>query len=638
LGVALASAEVQVDAVGAVQPAWQDAMMNALAAAGVTARTTRRAKPPPLRIALTRDYREPELREYARRQRAEGITWLPVKPCGSRPLIGPIFSAAPGPCWECLAHALERNRPVEQFLEREQPGARRVTPPLAELPAAVVAVCNLTAVLAARHLAASETTDVQPSALIELELESLQTTSHRVLERPQCPVCGDGTWMQRLGRDPVRLNHDLAVIESDGGYRTCTPSKTFERYRHLVSPLTGAITHVKPMPDRHTETRAVYSSGYLLCPRQFEGKTHVFDKACAGKGRTDEQARASALCEALERVSSVHQGDEARLSSTLRALGKSAIHPDSLQQFSERQFARRDELNRRTSDPRRRVPLPFDAGAPIDWIPAWSLESDACRYVPLAYCFAETPSASGRIFCDHNPNGTASGNCLEEAILHGFLELVERDAAAIWWYNELALPAVALSSFGDPFFDGMLAEYAALGFSLWVLSLTHDLGIPSFVAVAHRKGQNGFTLGFGCHLSAKHGILRALTELNQLFDPVEQRTSARHLEDLPAKPYLFPDPTQEPLTPDALPAFEHRTLFEAIAHCRRVVVNAELELLIVNKTRPDFGLSVAQVIVPGLRHFWPRFAPGRLYTVPERLGRLVRSNSEEMLNPVELLL
>src|SRR5262249_16463979 len=103
----------------------------------------------------------------------------------------------------------------------------------------------------------------------------------------------------------------------------------------------------------------------------------------------------------------------------------------------------------------------------IDWTPAWSLDSDESRLVPLAYCYAETPTDSGRVFCDHNPNGTASGNCLEEAILHGFLELVERDAAAIWWYNELPQPAVALAAFGDPFFDRLVAEYAALGFSVW---------------------------------------------------------------------------------------------------------------------------------------------------------------------------
>ena len=62
-----------------------------------------------------------------------------------------------------------------------------------------------------------------------------------------------------------------------------------------------------------------------------------------------------------------------------------------------------------------------------------------------------------------------------------------------------------------------------------------------------------------------------------------------------------------------------------------------LETIVVDKTRPDVGLHVAQVIVPGLRHVWPRFAPGRLYTVPVALGWLPRALAEHELSPDPLL-
>jgi ribosomal protein S12 methylthiotransferase accessory factor len=45
---------------------------------------------------------------------------------------------------------------------------------------------------------------------------------------------------------------------------------------------------------------------------------------------------------------------------------------------------------------------------------------------------------------------------------------------------------------------------------------------------------------------------------------------------------------------------------------------------------------VVKVLVPGLRHFWPRFAPGRLYEVPVRLGRLAEATRYEDLNPIPL--
>jgi oxazoline/thiazoline synthase len=47
---------------------------------------------------------------------------------------------------------------------------------------------------------------------------------------------------------------------------------------------------------------------------------------------------------------------------------------------------------------------------------------------------------------------------------------------------------------------------------------------------------------------------------------------------------------------------------------------------------------VVKVIVPGLRHFWARFAPGRLYDAPVRLGRLDRATPYDDLNPIPLFM
>ena len=45
-------------------------------------------------------------------------------------------------------------------------------------------------------------------------------------------------------------------------------------------------------------------------------------------------------------------------------------------------------------------------------------------------------------------------------------------------------------------------------------------------------------------------------------------------------------------------------------------------------------MPVVKVIVPGMRHFWSRFAPGRLYDVPVKLGWLPAPLTEEQLNPI----
>ena len=63
-----------------------------------------------------------------------------------------------------------------------------------------------------------------------------------------------------------------------------------------------------------------------------------------------------------------------------------------------------------------------------------------------------------------------------------------------------------------------------------------------------------------------------------------------------------------------------------------------LELLVLDQTRPDIGLPTAKVIVPGLRHFWARFAPGRLYDVPVGLRLRATALPEEELNPIPMFI
>ena len=77
-------------------------------------------------------------------------------------------------------------------------------------------------------------------------------------------------------------------------------------------------------------------------------------------------------------------------------------------------------------------------------------------------------------------------------------------------------------------------------------------------------------------------------------------------------------------------------MVDDVAECQRRVERNGLEMLVLDQTRPDLGLPVVKVVVPGLRHFWARFAPGRLYDVPVRLGWLPRPLPEEQLNPLPM--
>jgi ribosomal protein S12 methylthiotransferase accessory factor len=67
--------------------------------------------------------------------------------------------------------------------------------------------------------------------------------------------------------------------------------------------------------------------------------------------------------------------------------------------------------------------------------------------------------------------------------------------------------------------------------------------------------------------------------------------------------------------------------------CVDIARRAGLDFLVLNQTRPDIEVPVVRVIVPGLRHFYRRFGPGRLYDVPVKLGLLDQPRLESELTP-----
>jgi len=625
---ALRRAAVSVLALGGTELV--ELMKGALAQAEI--RVDDRAE---LQVIVTDDYLRPELEALNRAALVTGRPWFLVQPGGVMPLIGPLFRPGAGPCWACLGFSLRNNRAVEQLLTRHE--GRPVLATKGSIELSLRASCNW-ATLALLRVFAGGPPQPMPNQnqLLALDLRSLLTTAHAVVRRPQCAACGDPSLMGAVGERAIALRPVEKRHTEDGGYRVQSPRQTYERYRHLVSPLTGAVTHLGPIPGRDAALRSVFVSGYMVSPREAVPHGNAFDKLCAGKGRSAEQAQVSALAEAIERYSGVYQGDEAQLRATYEALGAQALSPQELTNFSEEQY-RRAALQSATTEARQWVPAPLPANKPIAWTPAWSLTRKQRRYVPLSYCYAEAPREAGSEFCGPCGNGAAAGTCLEEAILQGFFELCERDAAAIWWYNRVRRSAVDLGSFADPYVDALRQDYARLGWQVWVLDLTHDLRIPTCVALAHDARADKFCIGFGCHLDAKLAVLRALTELNQLFELGAGQRAPWDSAKLECRDFLLPHPTLAPIHQRDFPHSVGADLAADIETCMQRLRQADLELIVVDKTRPDLGLCVAQVIVPGMRHFWPRFGPGRLYHVPCAQGWLARPLVEGELNPVPLL-
>ena len=615
-----------------------------------------RTREPKLTVVVSQDYLEANLAEVNRRRLDAGEPWVLVRPHGMEALFGPVFRADDrGPCWDCLAYRLRNHQEVHNFL-RNISGEEAAFKPFAAEPSVLEALYGLIAAEIVKWVVLGDTAPIHDHA-IAMNVATFASSRHRVVRRPQCRACGDEA-LHRPDRPPlpVCLSPSPKAHSNSGGSRTVAPEVTLARYRHLVSPISGVVTWLKRTTDEDDSWLHVYWAGSNLGmrSRSLSSLRRSLRSKSAGKGSTREQSEVSALCEAVERYSGAYHGDEIRTRKRfLEFAGKDeAIHPNDAQLFSDSQLDNAEGINAK-GHPYNVVPPRLDPEAEIDWTPVWSLTKQRHRYLPtsMLYSMAAEQRGPGDLIADSN--GCAAGNTLEEAILQGFYELAERDAFAIWWYNRLQMPAVDLASFDDDYLASAPDHYATYERDLWMLDVTSDVGIPTFVALSRRPdaATEDIIYGAGAHASPRIAALRALCELNQCLTwlPRPGTTDGRPMIDDPMAlwwwrtarladcSWLSPAADEPLRKASQYPVTESTDTREDVEHCRAIVEAKGMEFLVLDQTRPDIGMPVVRVIVPGMRHFWARFAPGRLYEVPVSMGLRKRPIAETDLNPAPVI-
>ncbi|MFG2428204.1 TOMM precursor leader peptide-binding protein [Streptomyces sp. NPDC048590] len=604
-------------------------------------------EPAALSLVLCDDYLDPRLAEVDARHRESGRAWLPAKPGGAETWVGPVFGSEQGACWECLAHRLRGHRASRAPVLHALGLAGTVQVP--EVSFATVRALGLqTAVLEATKWVAGVRYEGQ-QAICTLDTRTLHTSRHPVARRPQCRVCGDPGLVPERVRRPFVPRSSPKLHTVGGNHRAQSAEAVLARYRHLAGPVTGIVSGLRPAPGS-PEGLNRYVAGRNMAlgdSRSLAGLRGGLRGQSGGKGTTPQEAEVGALCEALERYCGTRQGDEPTVRDTLAGLGEAALHPNSCQLFDARQFRDRDRWNARHSR-FQQVPPPFDPAAPADWTPVWSLTSGRHRLLPtsMLYFGPGPDGAAGAPWADSN--GNAAGSSLEDAVVQGFLEVVERDAVALWWYNRTRQPAVDLDAFDEPWLARTREAYARLGRDVWVLDLTADFGIPVMAALSRRTGgtAEGISFGFGAHFDPRLALRRAVTEMAQLLPPDgdsrEMRTADAEMSawwrnaTVGNQPYLRADPAESSRTPGSYEFAARDDLREDIELAETLVRSHGMEMLVLDQTRPDVGLPVVKVIIPGMRHFWARFAPGRLFDIPVKLGRHEQPLAYEQINPVPL--
>jgi bacteriocin biosynthesis cyclodehydratase domain-containing protein len=598
-------------------------------------------------VVVVDDYLADDLAAINQAALAQGRPWLLLRLAGLKSWLGPLFQPGETACWACLAHRLRANRQVESFLARHQGQSRPIQPPLPMLPTTVAMAASLAVTELFKWIAQGSNGRLT-NRLLTFDHLLLAMEAHTVVRRPQCPVCGDP--QLEASPRPVRLAENSQQTLTTT-LRSRRPEEVFEQYKSLISPISGVITSLTDVTQEKNGLIYNYVAGHYF-PLINDSVFWLRQKLKAhtgGKGTSQIQAKVSAIGEAVERYSTSYWGREAAHRGSYRSMTGKAIHPHDCLGFSDAQYAGRVQWNEANAGSYQIIPFPFREEVEVAWTPVWSLTNQEFNHVLATICYYGHPDAR-HFFNTVDSNGVAAGSSLTEALLQGFSELVERDSVGIWWYNRLNRPGVDLASFQMPYLAKLQQYYQARQRQFWLLDITADLQMPAFAAVSRRIDSpvEDIIYGFGANLNPQAAVMQAVTEMNQCLPAVSNQKpdgttdyawSQRdailwwQTATVANQPYLLPDPNQpaRPLADYPLPT--KGSLTEKVEQCVAIAREAGLEVLALEATRPDIGMAVCRVIVPGMCHFWRRLRARRLYEVPVKMGWLERPRLEAEMNP-----
>jgi ribosomal protein S12 methylthiotransferase accessory factor len=259
----------------------------------------------------------------------------------------------------------------------------------------------------------------------------------------------------------------------------------------------------------------------------------------------------------------------------------------------------------------------FD-GEPL-WAPHEMIHTDYTLPLPAGSgCFVKSS------------NGLASGNHLLEAISHGLCEVVERDALALWRASEEEArnaTRLDLATVDHAPCREVLDKYEAAHVAAAVWDMTSDIGIPAYFCAIKDQSDDPLrllysTAGSGCHPDRGIALLRALTEAAQsrlTFISGARDDKPRQNYEQGRDPDILRHEQLEMDWPGPRRSFRQAPTYQAATFNEDVSwILERLRAIGIERaaffdfTRPEFGIPVARVVVPGLEgaDHSPQYAPG----------------------------
>ena len=308
-----------------------------------------------------------------------------------------------------------------------------------------------------------------------------------------------------------------------------------------------------------------------------------------GKGGTAEQSEASALMELVERFSFFHFIKTAPFfEERYEAIRERALPFETLAlSFYDR--SPELPLLRKVYDQ-----------MPLKWVWAHNLTRKKDVLVPIQW-----------FYLIHEYNGPSAGNTLEEAILQGLCEVVERHVSSVISHDFLLTPSIDPASVTDPVAGELIWKFDRLGIKLFLKDFSLTTGIPTVGSLAYdpatfpEKSEIVFTAG--TTTSPAKSLIRAVTEIAQLAGDFINRTQYRptlpKYQRLEEARYIMT--ASKTVALNDLPDLAHPNMRLEIEACCEALARIGLEVLIVNVTHPLLGIPAVYTIIPGA-HFRDR--------------------------------
>lgn len=254
------------------------------------------------------------------------------------------------------------------------------------------------------------------------------------------------------------------------------------------------------------------------------------------------------------------------------------------------------------------------------WVEGYSLLREQTVQVPLEYVHAIGGT-----------NGLAAGNGLEEAIVQGACEVLERRAAITVARHRMVVPTIDPASIRSPQLRAQLDALSDLGIEVTVKDLSFGGALPCIAAClvnprlpdelqAHR------VLKAAAAFDREAALASCLTEYAQVSQMGAEATAApREFEQVlcagaDADNFLplfwfgyLPYPKAEFLEQGERVAFDSGVrladCLEDIERLKDICRQLGKDLVVVDLTDPDDGFHVVQVVIPGYSDILPYHPP-----------------------------